>query len=82
MYSNDRGNRSSRSGITIRLQRRKEDQKIENFLSRKGVMVEAEELREWLTSWADQIAEDLNFNPEMPVTDRDREVWSPLSEVF
>jgi hypothetical protein len=65
-------------GITIRLQRRKEDQRIENFLSRKGVMVEAEELREWLSSWADQIAEDLNFNPEMPVTDRDREVWSPL----
>ena len=65
-------------GITIRLQRRKDDQKIESFLSRKGVMVEAEELREWLTSWADRIAEDLNFNPEMPVTDRDREVWSPL----
>jgi len=65
-------------GITIRLQRRKEDQRIENFLSRKGVMFEAEELREWLTSWADQSAQDLNFNPEMTVTDRDREVWSPL----
>jgi hypothetical protein len=65
-------------GITIRLQRRKEDQRIENFLSRKGVMFEAEELREWLSSWADQSAQDLDFNPEMIVTDRDREVWSPL----
>jgi hypothetical protein len=65
-------------GITIRLQRRKEDQQIENFLSRKGVLVEAEEIREWLTSWADQTAQDLNFNLEMSVTDRDREVWSPL----
>jgi hypothetical protein len=65
-------------GITIRLQRRKENQQIENFLGRKEVLIEAEELQEWLVSWSELKVQDLNFDPEMPVIDRDREVWSPL----
>ncbi len=44
----------------------------------KGFRLETEELREWLASWTNRIAEYFNFNPEMPVMDRDREVWSPL----
>ena len=65
-------------GITIRLQRRKESQQIENFLGKKGIIFEAEELTEWLTSWSDQNAQHLDSDIEMLVTDRDREVWSPL----
>ena len=43
-------------GITIRLQRRKEDEHIEDFLGRNGVTMKAEEIREWLTSWSDLVA--------------------------
>ena len=60
-------------GITIRLQRRKEDQYIEDFLGRNDVMIKAEELGECLTYWSESVAGDLNINPQMSVRDRDRE---------
>ena len=65
-------------GLTIRLQKRRADQSIEDFLGRIDVTSEAEELRELLSKWADSAAGSLNFDPELPVRDRDREVWSPL----
>lgn len=65
-------------GFTIRLQKRKAEQPIEDFLGRNDVTSRAEELRELLSIWADSAGGNLNFDALLPVRDRDREVWSPL----
>lgn len=64
--------------VIIRLQRRMGNEFIEDFLT-DLVAFEAEELREELLGWSDYCAQDiLVLNPELPVRDRDREVWLPL----
>jgi hypothetical protein len=51
---------------------------IEDFLT-DLVAFEAEELREELLGWSDYCAQDISIlNFELPVRDRDREVWLPL----
>ena len=64
--------------VIIRLQRRMGNEFIEDFLT-DLVAFEAEELREELLGWSDNCAQDIAIlNPELPVRDRDREVWLPL----
>jgi hypothetical protein len=64
--------------VIIRLQRRMGNEFIEDFLT-DLVAFEAEELREELLGWSDYRAQDIAIlNPELPVRDRDREVWLPL----
>lgn len=64
--------------VIIRLQRRMGNEYIEDFLT-DLVAFEAEELREELLGWSDYRAQDISIlNPEIPVRDRDREVWLPL----
>jgi hypothetical protein len=64
--------------VIIRLQRRMGSEFIEDFLT-DLVAFEAEELREELLGWSDYRAQDISIlNPELPVRDRDREVWLPL----
>ena len=64
--------------VIIRLQRRMGNEYIEDFLT-DLVGFEAEELREVLLNWSDYCANDIStLNPEIPVRDRDREVWLPL----
>jgi hypothetical protein len=64
--------------IVIRLQRRMGNKFIEDFLT-DLVAFEAEELREELLGWSDYCAQDISIlNFELPVRDRDREVWLPL----
>jgi hypothetical protein len=64
--------------VIIRLQRRMGNEFIEDFLT-DYVAFEAEELREELLGWSDYCAQDISvLNPELPVRDRDREVWLPL----
>ncbi len=64
--------------VIIRLQRRMGNEFIEDFLT-DLVAFEAEELREELLGWSDYCAQDiLVLNLELPVRDRDREVWLPL----
>lgn len=64
--------------VIIRLQRRMGNEFIEDFLT-DLVAFEAEELREELLGWSDYCAQDIAIlNPELPVRDRDREVWLPL----
>ncbi len=64
--------------VIIRLQRRMGNEFIEDFLT-DLVAFEAEELREELLGWSDNCAQDIaTLNPELPVRDRDREVWLPL----
>ena len=65
-------------GVIIRLQRRSGSQYIEDFLN-KAVAVEAEEIREGLVQWSEQSEGYIAIlKPEVPVTDRAREVWLPL----
>lgn len=64
--------------VIIRLQRRMGNEYIEDFLT-DLVAFEAEELREELLGWSDYCAQEIStLNPELPVRDRDREVWLPL----
>ena len=64
--------------VIIRLQRRMGNEFIEDFLT-DLVAFEAEELREELLGWSDYCAQEIStLNPELPVRDRDREVWLPL----
>jgi len=64
--------------VIIRLQRRMGNEYIEDFLT-DLVAFEAEELSEELLNWSDYCAQDIaTLNPELPVRDRDREVWLPL----
>ena len=64
--------------VIIRLQRRMGNEYIEDFLT-DLVAFEAEELSEELLNWSDYRAQDIStLNPELPVRDRDREVWLPL----
>jgi hypothetical protein len=64
--------------VIIRLQRRMGNEYIEDFLT-DLVAFEAEELREELLGWSDYCAQDISMlNPDLPVRDRDREVWLPL----
>ena len=64
--------------VIIRLQRRMGNEFIEDFLT-DLVAFEAEELREELLGWSDYCAQDIALlNFELPVRDRDREVWLPL----
>lgn len=64
--------------VIIRLQRRMGNEYIEDFLT-DLVAFEAEELREELLGWSDYRAQDIStLNPDLPVRDRDREVWLPL----
>ena len=64
--------------VIIRLQRRMGNEYIEDFLT-DLVAFEAEELSEELLNWSDYCAQDIAIlNPELPVRDRDREVWLPL----
>ena len=65
-------------GVIIRLQKRSGTQYIEDFLN-ETVSIEAEEVREGLVQWSDQNKGSIAFlKPEVPVTDRSREVWLPL----
>jgi hypothetical protein len=67
--------------IIIRLQKRMGNEYIEDFLT-DLVSLEACELNEELTNWSDYCADEIAFlNPELPVRDRDREVWLPLFKV-
>jgi len=64
--------------VIIRLQRRMGNEFIEDFLT-DLVAFEAEELSEELLNWSDYRAQDIStLNPDLPVRDRDREVWLPL----
>ena len=64
--------------VIIRLQRRMGNEYIEDFLT-DLVAFEAEELREELLGWSDYCAQEIStLNPDLPVRDRDREVWLPL----
>jgi hypothetical protein len=64
--------------VIIRLQRRMGNEYIEDFLT-DLVAFEAEELRDELLNWSDYRAQDIStLNPDLPVRDRDREVWLPL----
>ena len=64
--------------VIIRLQRRMGNEYIEDFLT-DLVAFEAEELSEELLNWSDYRAQDIStLNPDLPVRDRDREVWLPL----
>jgi hypothetical protein len=64
--------------VIIRLQRRMGNEYIEDFLT-DLVAFEAEELSEELLGWSDYCAQDIStLNPDLPVRDRDREVWLPL----
>lgn len=64
--------------VVFRLQKRLQSQVIEDFFTEE-VRLKAEELREWISQWAD--FNSLNFkieNVEIALRDRDREVWLPL----
>lgn len=64
--------------IVFRLQKRLPSQKIEDFYTEQ-VRREAEELREWVSQWADFNSADFKIeNVEIELRDRDREVWLPL----
>ena len=64
--------------VIIRLQRRMGNEYIEDFLT-DLVAFEAEELSEELLNWSDYRAQNIStLNPDLPVRDRDREVWLPL----
>lgn len=64
--------------IVFRLQKRLPTQKIEDFYTEE-VRQEAEELREWISQWADFNSKDFKIeNVEIALRDRDREVWLPL----
>ena len=64
--------------VIIRLQKRMENESVEDFLT-DLVAYEAEELREELLNWSDYCADEISsLDPELPVRDRDREVWLPL----
>ena len=64
--------------VIIRLQRRMGNEYIEDFLT-DLVAFEAKELSEELLNWSDYRAQDIStLNPDLPVRDRDREVWLPL----
>lgn len=64
--------------IVFRLQKRLPSQKIEDFYTEE-VRQEAEELREWISQWADFNSEEFKIeNVEIALRDRDREVWLPL----
>jgi hypothetical protein len=64
--------------VIIRLQRRMGNEYIEDFLT-DLVAFEAEELREELLGWSDYCAQEIStLNPDLPVRDRDKEVWLPL----
>lgn len=67
--------------IEIRLQKRMSSQLIEDFGS--SVMIECEEMVEWLVNWSDLTAHSLETeNVEVEsISDRDREVWLPLYAV-
>ena len=67
--------------VIIRLQKRMENESVEDFLT-DLVGYESEELREELLNWSDYCADDISsLDPELPVRDRDREVWLPLFKV-
>lgn len=67
--------------VVIRLQKRMGNEPIEDFLT-DLVLIEAGELNEELLNWSDYCADEISFlNPELPVIDRDREVWLPLFKV-
>ena len=67
--------------VIIRLQKRMENESVEDFLT-DFVGYESEGLREELLNWSDYCADDISsLDPELPVRDRDREVWLPLFKV-
>jgi hypothetical protein len=67
--------------VIIRLQKRMENESVEDFLT-DFVAYESEELGEELLNWSDYCADEISsLNPELPVRDRDREVWLPLFKV-
>ena len=67
--------------VVIRLQKRMENESVEDFLT-DLVAFESEELREELLNWSDYCADEISsLDPELPVRDRDREVWLPLFKV-
>lgn len=64
--------------IVFRLQKRLPTQNIEDFYTGQ-VRQEAEELREWVSQWADFYSQDFKIeNVEIALRDRDKEVWLPL----
>ena len=68
--------------IEIRLQKRLQSQKIEDFLT-SAVSLQCEELQEWLNQWADLHSTDLETENVLveSVNDREREMWLPLYAV-
>ena len=68
--------------IEIRLQKRLQSQRIEDFLT-SAVSLECEELQEWLIQWADLYSKDLETENVLveSVNDRERELWLPLYAV-
>lgn len=69
--------------IEIRLQKRISSEKIEDFLT-KAVKFQVSELCEWLTNWADESRQEIEWeNVVLPnnFQDRDRELLLPLYAV-
>ncbi len=68
--------------IVIRLQKRMGVEHIEDFLEDDLIPLEADSFKEELQNWADYCAEDIStIRPEIPVKDREREVWLPLFKI-
>lgn len=68
--------------IVIRLQKRMGNEEIEDFLENELIPLEADSFREELQNWADFCSDEIAFiRPEIPVRDREREVWQPLFKI-
>ena len=68
--------------IIIRLQKRMGVEHVEDFLENDLIPLEADSFREDLQNWADYCADEiLHIRPEIPVKDREREVWLPLFKI-
>lgn len=67
--------------IVIRIQKRKGEESIEDFLT-DSVAFEAEEIREGIESWSDYQSQAIaEINPLISVRDREKELWLPLFKI-
>jgi hypothetical protein len=67
--------------IVIRIQRRKGNETIEDFLT-DFVALEAEKIREGIESWSETESQVVNqLSPQIPVKDREKELWLPLFKI-
>jgi hypothetical protein len=66
--------------IQVRLERRRLEETVERFRRRYAEPL-ADELREWLSAWAEGAIDELAYaEPDLPeeLSDREQDIWEPL----